>query len=70
MGPSYYEINVSKDGQHFFATASRSLTDKRKMEQAFEKFKEAFPEEEGYKIRVTYWEAIGKEVDGYPSIGN
>ena len=63
MSPSYYEINVSKDGKHFFATAPRSLTSKHRMKEAFEKFKEAFTEEEGYKISVTYWESLGHGVD-------
>jgi hypothetical protein len=59
----YYEINVSKDGRHFFATAERSLTDKSKMKTVFDKLKESFTEEEGYRIDVTYWEKAGKIIE-------
>lgn len=53
MCPSYYEINVSLNGVHFFATHKRSLTDKRKMQEVLEIFKQKFPDSEGYRISVT-----------------
>lgn len=53
MCPAYYEINVAKDGRHFFATHKRSLTSEWKMKEALEIFKEKFPESEGYQIMVT-----------------
>lgn len=53
MCPAYYEINVSLNGVHFFATHKRSLTDERKMQEVLEVFKEKFPESEGYRISVT-----------------
>ena len=46
----YYEINVSLNGRHLFATAERSITDKSKLKQVLEVFKEKFPESEGYKL--------------------
>lgn len=57
----YIEINVSKDGRHFFATAQRSIktfpVDGWK--EILRIFQEKFPESEGYKISVTKWESRG-----------
>lgn len=50
---SWYEINIAKNGHHFFATAERSITNKWKLEEIFPVIKEKFPEEEGYGISVT-----------------
>ena len=58
----YYEINVSLNGQHFFATAERSIHSETKMEEMYKLFTEKFPENEGYKIDVTKWERIGKPI--------
>ena len=59
----YYEINVSKDGKHLFATAERSITVSWEAEKMYNLFKEKFPESEGYKIDVTRWEKVGKSVN-------
>lgn len=59
----YYEINVSLNGQHFFATAERSITNLNKAEKIYNLFKEKFPESEGYKIDITEWNKIGKIVN-------
>lgn len=58
----YYEINVSLNGKHLFATAERSITDKTKMEDMYKLFLEKFPESEGYKLDVTKWENVGKPI--------
>ena len=58
----YYEINVSLNGQHFFATAERSITNLNKAEKVYDLFKEKFPESEGYKIDITEWNKVGKMV--------
>ena len=58
----YYEINVSLNGQHLFATAERSATNEWTAEKLYKLFKEKFPEENGYKISMTRWEKIGHEV--------
>lgn len=55
----YYEINVSLNGQHLFATAERSITVEWKAKEIYKLFKEKFPESEGYKISVTRCEKIG-----------
>lgn len=58
----YYEINVSLNGKHLFATAERSITNTTKMEDVYNLFLEKFPEKEGYKLDVTRWENIGKPI--------
>jgi hypothetical protein len=59
----YYEVNVSLHGQHLFATAERSTTNLYEAERLYKLFKEKFPEEEGYKLTVTKWNKVGKEID-------
>jgi len=45
-----YEINVSLNGFHLFATHERSLTNEDLFEKALTVFKEKFPKSEGYEI--------------------
>lgn len=59
----YYEINVSLNGKHLFATAERSITDINKANMVYKLFVEKFPEEDGYKINVTKWDKVGKFVE-------
>lgn len=59
----YYEINVSLNGRHFFATAERSITDIHKAKEVYALFTKHFPEDEGYKITVTRWEKVGRPVN-------
>ena len=59
----HYEINISLNGQHFFATAERSITNLNKAEKVYNLFKEKFPESEGYKIDITEWNKVGKVVN-------
>jgi hypothetical protein len=58
----YYEINVSLNGQHFFATAKRSIQSERQLKEAAAIFKKKFPKSEGYELRCTYWKSMGNEV--------
>ena len=59
----YYKINVSKKGQHLFATAENSITSSNILKQVYLKFVEIFPKEKGYKITVTQYSIVGKVVD-------
>lgn len=59
----YYEINVSLNGQHLFATDKRSITNKRALEAVYKVLQEKFPLEEGYDIIVSQYETVGKFVD-------
>lgn len=64
----YYEINVSRNGRHFFATAERSLTTESEAKAAYMIFAAKFPESEGYKIEVTCWQKSGRKVDFGPAM--
>ena len=59
----YYEINVALNGQHFFATDKRSITNKIALKVVYKILKEKFPIEEGYDILVTQYDTVGKFVD-------
>lgn len=59
----HYEINVSKDGMHFFATAERSIKDYERLKRVLSVMNEKFPQSEGYQVRVTEWQTLGKDVD-------
>ena len=59
----YYEINISKNGRHFFATDKRSITTKRALKEVYEVFKEKFPPEEGYDMLVSCMETKGRYID-------
>lgn len=56
---SYYEINISLNGKHFFATAPRSIHTRGELKEKFGVLKTKFPIEEGYKLDVVYWECVG-----------
>ena len=58
----YYEINVSLNGRHMFATAERSITNRNDMEEMYKLFQNKFPESEGYTLDVTLWEKCGKPI--------
>lgn len=55
----YYEINVSLNGTHFFATDKRSITCKVKLKKVLPVIKTKFPDNEGYEISVTEYPQIG-----------
>ena len=60
---SQYEINVSKDGKHFFATHERSLgLSKRHTKEVYDKLVEAFPANDGYQIEIRKWETVGESI--------
>ena len=62
----HFEINVSKDGKHLFATAPRSLPscDEKKELDLYILFRQKFPESEGYEISVTKWVCRGQIIVG------
>ncbi|MGN1342058.1 MAG: hypothetical protein ACI4VL_02360 [Bacilli bacterium] len=59
----FYEINVSLNGKHLFATHKRSITNEQALKNVYKVFKEKFPMEEGYDILITKYEEYGKFVD-------
>lgn len=59
----YYEINISRNGAHFFATAERSITDGVKLLKIYNALRAKFISADGYELTVTKWEKIGHGVD-------
>lgn len=59
----YYEINVALNGQHFFATDKRSITNQVALKVVYKILKEKFPVEEGYSILVSQVETTGRYID-------
>ena len=59
---SFYEINVSHNGRHLFATAERSCKTHTEMLNVKLHLLKRFPVEEGFEVTVTHWESIGKKV--------
>ena len=59
----YYEINVSLNGKHLFATHERSLRGEYDFRKVVELFKEKFPEEEGYQLTATFYREEGIRID-------
>lgn len=49
-----YEINVSLNGTHYFATAPRSLVTTQQVEKAYRDFEKRFPKSEGFELSVRY----------------
>jgi len=60
---SFYEINVSQNGRHFFATAPRSAVTRDQAEKIVDTFRDKFSRTDGYQIEVTFWNATGHEVE-------
>lgn len=58
----WYEINVSKDGKHYFATHERSITTINKAVEIRDRLKKAMPEEEGFRYTITQWQKTGVEL--------
>lgn len=56
---SHFEIVVSHRGKHMFATAVRSLTSKEYAYSTWAELQIKFPEDQGYKVTMTYWEVVG-----------
>jgi hypothetical protein len=59
----YYEINISKNGMHFFATAERSITSYKELQKVYSVIQEKFPKSEGYELSVKEYQVIGKHVE-------
>lgn len=60
MPESHFEINVSHNGRHLFATAPRSGVRKGDAERVFAEISARFPKTEGFEISVTHWDCVGR----------
>lgn len=59
-----YEINISKNGKHHFATADRSFGyDINKMKEVYRELKSFYTEDKGFKIDVTLYNTVGNKID-------
>jgi hypothetical protein len=47
-----YEINVSKNGKHYFATAKRSIDTLNQAVEIRDALKKVFPPEEGFEFNL------------------
>lgn len=59
----WYEINVAKQGRHFFATAERSITTRAAAAELYWLFVSKFPDSEGYTISVSQRSNTGIQLD-------
>lgn len=59
---SHYEINVSLNGNHLFATSPRSCVDIHKAKEVFLELEKRFPENEGFTVTLTHWEVSGTRI--------
>lgn len=59
----HYEINVSLNGTHLFATHERSIRDKFDLEVAAKIFLDKFPISEGFQVNCTLYENVGKIIN-------
>lgn len=60
----HYEINVSLNGRHYFATDSRSLIIEADAEAMYKHFLTLFRKEDGYEVEMTYWITKGRRIHG------
>ncbi len=49
---SHYEINVSKNGSHYFATDARSLRTRTEADMVYFQLQAAFPLTKGYAVSM------------------
>lgn len=56
----HYEINVSLNGQHLFATADHSITDASRLRRVLPILLAKFPKAEGYVVGVIQQTATGR----------
>lgn len=60
---THYEINVSLNGKHFFATSERSAQTAHEAKNLMGVFAKKFPETEGFEVSCTYWRCSGRTID-------
>lgn len=63
----YYEINVAKNGSHYFATAQRSITNRAKCIELIQDLMERFPDSEGFRLSVSYHPEVSSSLTLFES---
>ena len=56
----YYEINVSRNGAHLFATHERSLLTEEQAWSLFRELASKFPREQGHVVSMSRWSTHGE----------
>lgn len=59
----HYEINISLNGKHFFATSERSITSDYKLREVYDALKNKFNENDGYSFDVIKYQTVGTVID-------
>ena len=60
---SYFDVNVSLNGSHLFATHPRSAKTQVEADKIITLFREKFPECEGYEVSCLHWQCQGQDYD-------
>ena len=58
----YYEINVSLNGRHLFATAERSIKNHSDASAMWDLFLLKFPTKDGYQHTMSRYDLVGETV--------
>ena len=58
----HYEVNVSHNGSHYFATDARSLRNERDAKTVFDALVARFTEAQGFKVTLTKWISTGTQI--------
>lgn len=66
----YYEINVSLNGSHFFATSKRSIKDIHQAKRVLTAIVNKFPLRQGYKVTISKYDESGIEFDSKKFLSN
>lgn len=56
---SYFEVNVSLNGTHFFATSPRSITNADKAKDVVREIMKRFPKSDGFEVAISYEKCVG-----------
>lgn len=62
-----YEINVSLDGTHLFATHKRSVDSLRQLKRVYPVIMDKFPECEGYEVTVSICQKTKETISDVPN---
>jgi len=70
MFNSHFEINVSLNGRHYFATSFRSIQTKEELRIVYADFERKFLEKDGYSLSVCFIPAVHYYVNIDTKTGN
>ena len=59
----YYEINVSKNKRHYFATAERSIDDNETAQRIANELATLYTKEKGFEITISRWQRCGESIE-------